>query len=98
MKKEELGPHDRSTVEKISEFLKRYLERYEPPMQEFDAREIVRRYQNDILIFEIPTKMIGDSSSREELEHGVHQIIAMIIYTHTPPLESLVEDQSNFLS
>ena len=58
-------------------------------MQEFDAREIVQRNQNDILVFEIPAEMIGDCSSREELEQGVHQITAMIIYTHTPPLKAL---------
>ena len=40
-------------------------------MQEFDAKEIVRRYQDDIPVFEIPAEMIGDGSSREELEQGV---------------------------
>ena len=71
LKKEELGPQDLSTVERISGFVKRYLERYEPPMQEFDAQEIVRRYQNDIPVFKIPVEMIGDGSRKEELEQGV---------------------------
>ena len=70
-KKEKLGPQDQSTVEQISGFVKRYLERYEPPMQEFDAKEIVRRYQNDIPVFNIPAEMIGDGTSLEELEQGV---------------------------
>ena len=48
-------------------------------MQEFDAQEIVWRYQNDIPVFEIPAEMIGDGSSKEELEQGVCQLIAMII-------------------
>ena len=51
--------------------MERYLDRYEPLLQEFNAQEIVRRYQNDIPIFEIPAKMIGDGSSKEELEQGV---------------------------
>ena len=40
-------------------------------MQEFDAKEIVRRYQDDIPVFEILAEMIGDGSSSEELEHSV---------------------------
>ena len=71
LKKEELGPQDRSTVEPIFGFVKRYLERYEPPMQEFDAQEIVRGYQNDIPVFKIPAEMISNGSSKEELEQGV---------------------------
>ena len=70
-KKEELGPRDWSTVEQIFGFVQRYLERYELPMQELDAKEIVRRYQTDIPVFEIPAEMIGNGTSREELEQGV---------------------------
>ena len=66
-------------------------------MQEFDAREIVRRCQNDIPVFEIPAEMIGGSSSREELEQGVHQIATMIIYTYTPPLKALSRTHLIFL-
>ena len=40
-------------------------------MQEFDAKEIVRQYQEDMPVFEIPAEMIDDGSSREELEQGV---------------------------
>ena len=68
LKEEELSPQDRNTVNQNSGFMKRYLDPYEPPVQEFDTREIVRRYQNDIPIFEIPAEMIGNCSSREELE------------------------------
>lgn len=70
-KEEDLGPQDRSTVNQISGFVKRYLDRYEPPLQEFDAKEIVRRYQDDLPVFEIPAEMIGDGTSRDELEQGV---------------------------
>ena len=71
MKEEKLGPQDWNTVNQISDFVERYLDRYEPPLQEFNAREIVWCYQNDIPVFEIPAEMIGDGSSEEELEQGV---------------------------
>ena len=70
LKEEELGPQDRNPINQISGFVKRYLDWYEPPVQEFNAREIVQRYQNDIPVFEIPAEMIGDGSSKEELEQG----------------------------
>ena len=48
-------------------------------MQEFDAKEIVGRYQNNIPVFEIPAEMIDDGSSKEELEQGVWNAIIIPI-------------------
>ena len=50
-KEEELSPHDLATVKQIKNFVKRYLERHEPPMMEFNTKEIVWRFQSDILVF-----------------------------------------------
>ena len=41
LKEEEFGPHDRFTVQQMKKFVERYLERHEPPVKEFNAKEIV---------------------------------------------------------
>ena len=73
-------------------FVEHYLDQYKPPLQEFNAKEIVQRFQNDIPVFEIPPKMIGDGSSREKLEQGVKTYYNH--YTYTPPSKN--EDRSVF--
>ena len=76
MKEEELGLHDRSTVQQIKNFVEGYLERHEPPVKEFNAKEIVRRFQSDLPVFELLQEMIGEGPSAEQYESGV-------LHTHT---------------
>ena len=53
-------------------------------MMEFNAKQIVRRFQIDLPVFELPQEMIGEGPSSEQYESGVlhaHIMISMI----TPP-------------
>ena len=68
----------------MKNFVECYLERHEPPIKEFNAKEIVRRFQSNLPVWELPQEMIREGPSVEQYKSGVLHTHIMISMT-TPP-------------
>ena len=75
-------------MSKIQKFVPEYIRRYGREFDEFDAKEIVRRYLNDEFIFELPAVITQAEGSSTDIPNCKLKPALSIPYF---PTENLVE-------